>query len=85
MEREATRILQLDHTDQPWPRLLSAAPAEIMGLDHGGVIRAGQSADLVLTSARTWNELNARPQSDRVVLVAGRAVDRALPDYRELD
>lgn len=85
VQREATRILQLDHTDRPWPHLLSAAPAAIMRLDHDGLIRAGQSADLVLTSARTWNELNARPQSDRVVLVAGRPIDRTLPDYRELD
>ena len=85
VHREATRILQLDHTDRPWPRLLSAAPAEIMRLDGVGVIRVGQSADLVLTAARTWNEINARPQSDRTVLVAGCAIDRTLPDYRELD
>ena len=85
VHREATRILQLDHTDRPWPRLLSAAPAEIMRLDGVGVIRVGQSADLVLTAARTWNEINARPQSDRAVLVAGCAIDRTLPDYRELD
>jgi cytosine/creatinine deaminase len=83
--REATRILQLDHTDRPWPRLLSATPAQIMRLDGGGMIRAGMSADLVVTGARTWNELNARPQTDRVVLVGGRAVDRTLPDYRTLD
>jgi cytosine/creatinine deaminase len=82
---QATRILQLDHTERSWPRLMSAAPAEVMGLDGGGVIRPGMSADLVLTSARTWNELNARPQTDRVVLVGGRAIDRTLPDYRELD
>lgn len=83
--REATRILQFDHTARPWERLLSAAPADIMRLDGGGVIRAGMTADLVLTSARTWNELNARPQMDRIVLVGGRPIDRTLPDYRELD
>ncbi len=83
--REATRILQLDHTERPWPRLLSVAPAEIMRLDGGGNIRTGMSADLVLTSARTWNEMLARPQTDRTVLVAGCAIDGTLPDYRELD
>jgi cytosine deaminase len=31
------------------------------------------------------NELVSRPQADRVVLCAGKQVDRALPDYRELD
>jgi hypothetical protein len=31
------------------------------------------------------SELIARPQSDRIVLRAGRPIDTALPDYRELD
>ena len=55
-----------------------------MGID-AGTIREGGPADLVLLSARTWNEALARPQSDRIVLHHGRAVDRTLPDYRELD
>jgi cytosine/creatinine deaminase len=83
--REATRILHLDHSDRPWLRLLSAASAEVMGLPGRGVIAVGQSADLVLTQARTLPELVCRPQSDRAVLVAGRAIDTTLPDYRELD
>jgi len=45
----------------------------------------GAPAGLVLTRARTMNELLSRPQTDRVVLYAGKAVDRTLPDYRELD
>jgi cytosine deaminase len=52
---------------------------------EGGLIAAGRPADLVLLGARTWNEANARPQADRVVLVAGRPLARRLPDYRELD
>jgi cytosine deaminase len=83
--REATRILHLDHSRQPWIRLLGAASAEIMDLPEHGIIRAGQPADLVLTGARTLPELLCRPQADRTVLVRGRAVDTALPDYRELD
>jgi len=39
----------------------------------------------VLTRARTMNELLSRPQSGRVVLCAGKQIDRTLPDYRELD
>jgi cytosine deaminase len=65
--------------------MLGAASAEIMGLAEHGRIAAGRSADLVLTRARTLPELLSRPQSDRAVVVAGRAVDTALPDYRELD
>ena len=45
----------------------------------------GRTADLVLFRARTWTELLARPQADRTVLRAGRAIDRTLPDYSELD
>ena len=83
--REATRILQLDHSDRPWARLLGPAPAGIMRLDAAGTIREGAPADLVLVSARNLAELVTRPQSDRVVLVGGRPIDTSLPDYRELD
>lgn len=83
--REATRILQLDHTDGRWPALLGPASARQMGLDGAGMIRTGDPADLVLLSARTWNEALSRPQADRVVLVGGVAVDTTLPDYRDLD
>jgi cytosine deaminase len=84
--REATRILQLDHRARDWTSLVGPAPAAVMGLaDTAGTIAAGRSADLVLTGARTLNELLSRPQSDRIVLVGGRAIDTTPPDYRELD
>lgn len=83
--REATRILQLDHSARPWTRLFGATASEIMRMPERGVIREGAPADIVLTGARTLAELVTRPQSDRVVLVAGRAIDTAPPDYRELD
>ncbi len=82
---EATRILQLDHSGHPWIRLLGPAPAGIMGLERSGSIREGGPADLVLVSARDLGELVTRPQADRIVLVAGRAIDTTPPDYRELD
>ena len=56
-----------------------------MGLASIGAIGAGRPADLVLTRARSFDELVSRPQSDRVVLRAGRPIDSALPDYAELD
>ena len=49
------------------------------------MIEVGAPADLVLFRARTWTELNARPQHDRIVLRNGRQIDTTLPDYRELD
>ncbi|MFN7053768.1 MAG: cytosine deaminase, partial [Gemmobacter sp.] len=45
----------------------------------------GQPADLVICKARSWTELFSRPQSDRIVIRNGRAIDRTLPDYAELD
>jgi cytosine deaminase len=83
--REATRILHLDHSERPWIRMLGAASAEIMGLAGRGIIAQGQTADLVLTRARTLPELVCRPQSDRTVIVSGRAIDTSLPDFHELD
>ena len=82
--REATRILHFDHSDRPWLKTVAATPGEVMGLPHG-TMAGGAPAGLILTRARTINELLSRPQNDRVVLCAGKQVDRTLPDYRELD
>jgi cytosine deaminase len=82
--REATRILHFDHSDRPWLKTVATTPGEVMRLPHGRMA-VGAPAGLVLTRARTMNELLSRPQNDRVVLCAGRQVERTLPDYRELD
>ena len=82
--REATRILHLDHPMGAWPDAVSAIPAAAMGIAPPR-IEAGASADLILFRARTMTELLSRPQSDRVVLRAGRPIDTTPPDYRELD
>lgn len=82
--REATRIAHLDHGREDWARAFSRAPAEICGFAPAS-LRAGEAADLIICRARSWTELFARPQSDRIVLRAGRAIDRSLPDYAELD
>jgi cytosine deaminase len=83
--REATRILHFDHAGNDWIRTVTATPADIMGLHRYGRIEAGDAADLVLTRARSYGELLSRPQHDRTVLVGGRPIDTAPPDYRELD
>ncbi|MFN3670687.1 MAG: cytosine deaminase [Bosea sp. (in: a-proteobacteria)] len=82
--REGTRILQLDHAGPDWAGSVARTPAGVMGV-QAGVLAPGGAADLILTRARDWTELFARPQADRTVLVDGRAIDRTLPDYRELD
>jgi cytosine deaminase len=83
--REATRIAHLDRPHGEWPRAVTATPAALMGLTDAGRLGPGLPADLVLFAGRTWSELLSRPQADRVVLRNGRAIERRLPDYRELD
>ena len=83
--REAVRIGHLDHPIADSPRYATRAPATIIGRPDRGIIATGAPADLVAFSARSYTELLARPQTDRVVIRNGRAIDRTLPDYRELD
>jgi cytosine deaminase len=86
--REGARILHFDHPQSAaweWVRAVGAEPAIIGGFDYEAEIAVGVPADLVLFQARNWTELHARPQSDRIVLRRGRAIDSTLPDYRELD
>ena len=85
--REGARIAHFDHPQAAawdWLGAVSTAAAEIAGFDFGGSIAVGAVADLILVNARNWTELQARPQADRTVLRAGRAIDTTPPDYREL-
>jgi cytosine deaminase len=82
--REATRIGHLDHSDADWAAAVNLVPARSCGFDAPS-LAPGAPADLVIFRARNWTELLARPQADRIVLRQGRAIDRRLPDYSELD
>ncbi|MEM6488083.1 MAG: cytosine deaminase [Pseudomonadota bacterium] len=82
--REAVRIAHLDHPVGAWPAAFGPVPAAIMGVE-AGLIAPGRPADLILTGARDWTALHARPQADRVVLRGGRVLDAAPPDHAELD
>ncbi|MBZ9996629.1 cytosine deaminase [Mesorhizobium sp. BH1-1-4] len=83
--RMATRILHFDHPVADWPQAVAATPAKVMRLDGFGTLAAGGDADFILFKGRSWTELLSRPESDRIVVRAGRAIDRQLPDYAELD
>lgn len=86
--RESARILHFDHPQEQawdWIRAISSTPASHGRFAYSGTIAEGRPADLILCRARNWTELNARPQSDRIVLRQGRPIDTTLPDYRELD
>jgi len=82
--REGVRILHLDYPFADWAPAVSAVPAQAMGLDLG-VLRPGGRADMILTRARDFPELLARPQADRIVIRNGEASNAAPPDYSELD
>ncbi len=82
--RQATRIGHLDHSETDWTDAFLANPARACGLQPPS-LASGAPADLVICKGRDWTELFSRPQSDRIVLRDGRAIDTALPDYSELD
>ncbi|MDJ1015031.1 MAG: cytosine deaminase [Paracoccaceae bacterium] len=82
--RQATRIGHLDHSDADWTHTFLKNPAKACGFDAPS-LAPGAPADLVITRARDWTELFSRPQSDRVVLRGGKAIDTTLPDYSDLD
>jgi cytosine deaminase len=82
--REGTRILHLDYPFSEGATVVFDAPARAMGLEAPG-LKAGASADMILTRARSFTELFARPQSERAVLRAGVAIDATAPEYRHLD
>jgi cytosine deaminase len=83
--REGTRILHLDHPVTDWLRTVTSTPARLMGDPGAPPLRQGAPADFVAFRARSFTELLARPQADRLVIRAGRAVEATLPDYGELD
>ncbi|RWN12999.1 cytosine deaminase [Mesorhizobium sp.] len=83
--RMSTRILHFDHPVGDWPKAIAATPAEVMRLEGVGTLAAGGSADFIVFKGRSWTELLSRPESDRIVVREGRAIERRLPDYAELD
>jgi cytosine deaminase len=83
--RMATRILHFDHPVADWPQTVAATPADIMRLQGAGTLAAGGPADFVVFRGRSWTELLSRPESERIVVRDGRAIERVVPDYSELD
>lgn len=84
--RMATRVCHFDHPVGDWPKTVLSNPATAMGLDDSyGRIIAGGPADFIVFEGRTWTELLSRPESRRIVIRAGKMIDRTLPAYSELD
>ncbi|TIX38271.1 MAG: cytosine deaminase, partial [Mesorhizobium sp.] len=83
--RMATRILHFDHPVGDWPQAVAATPAKVMRLEGVGTLATGGRADFIVFKGRSWTEMLSRPESDRIVVREGRAIERKLPDYAELD
>ena len=83
--REAVRILHLDHPLTDAAAVVTKTPADVLGRADKGRLAQGQAADFIIFAARRWSEFLSRPQSDRVVVRAGKAIERIIPDYAELD
>lgn len=82
---QAVRIAHLDRPYGDWVNAITLTPGEMMGLPTVGKIGVGLPADLILFKGRSFGELLSRSQHDRIVLREGKAIDRSLPDYGELD
>jgi cytosine/creatinine deaminase len=82
---QAVRIAHLDTPYQDWCCSVTKTPADLIGLPKLGRIGIGLPADLIIFKARYFSELLSRPQSDRIVIRKGKAIDTTLPDYSELD
>lgn len=82
---QSVRIAHLDMPYQDWACAVTSTPAELMRLSNPAKIGVGLPANLVLFKGRSYSELLARSQRDRIVLRNGKPIDTTLPDYRELD
>ncbi len=82
---QSVRIAHLDHPVGDWPAAITRTPADTMGLPERGRLKAGGPADMVIFRARSYSEFLSRPQHDRAVMRAGKAIDTTPPDYRVLD
>lgn len=82
---QAVRIAHLDTPYQDWCCSVTKTPADLIGLPKLGRIEIGLPADLIVFKARYFSELLSRPQSDRIAIRKGKAIDTTLPDYAELD
>lgn len=81
--RETTRTAHLDDGSAGWAASVTTVPARLMGRDT--TVRVAAPADFIVFSARSQSELLSRPQSDRVVLRAGRPLAATAPSFDELD
>jgi cytosine deaminase len=81
---QSVRLAHLDERLADSVRVVTSTAAEIVGLPAYGRVVAGAPARLVVTEARTFNELLSRPTGPRQRLDGEKLHRPARPDYREL-
>ncbi len=81
---QSVRLAHLDERLDDSVRVVTSTAAEIVGLPSYGRVVAGAPARLVVTEARTFNELLSRPTAPRQRLDGEKIHRPARPDYREL-
>ena len=82
---QSVRLAHLDERLGDSVRVVASTAAEIVGLPTYGRVVAGAPARLVVTEARTFNELLSRPTGPRQ-RIDGETLHRPVrPDYRELN
>jgi cytosine/creatinine deaminase len=79
------RIGHLDAAMDEWARAVTTTPAGVIKASHIGPFKAGMAANFQIFNGRSFSELLARRQGDRLVIRNGAPIDTTLPDYRDLD
>ncbi len=82
---QSIRIGQLEPHLEHTPRLVTATPAEYMGLRQYGTIEPQKMAELVVFPARSFNELLSRPYVPRQLISGENFRQPEMPDFSELD
>lgn len=72
------RIGHLDAEMARWATAVTAVPGAVIG-GQSGQLRVGEIADLLVFRGRSFSELFARPQSDRLVIRNGQPIDTTCP------
>lgn len=79
------KIGHLDVAMSEWATAVTTTPASVIGASHIAPFKPGVAANFQIFNGRSFSELLARRQADRLVVRNGAPIDTTLPDYRDLD
>jgi cytosine/creatinine deaminase len=79
--RQAVALYHLDQALGESLDMLGPLPAQMMGITPQGSLNINGQASLIVVQARSLNEIVCRPQTDRIVVMNGRELRDALPEF----